>query len=291
MFRTSTTSHPLAISQNLPSLGLVFLGASASFHSRRPQHLVNQRHNVLTFSRDPQLTIHAPQPCCPPRSRKSSLNFAPAVLGKPPSASPPSIPTHLPSTSSSERLDRKESRRETPSKSVISALAGCISRRRPHQQCATGPWRHRPASPAQFLEFRDNSSLPAALRVADAPPAARRRPLHARSAPSTCSPTPRNPGSTRLYQCRRATRRLSLLGKLQLYSKASAMLRFRCPCSNPPSRKTIRSHRGKGLPATCVIAWHQRCLRSSSLKQMRVLDLVTRDWHLSRSTKSKSGFR
>jgi len=104
-----------------------------------------------------------------------------------------------------------------------------------------GPGAIGPRRPYKFLAFVDNSALPAGVTVSPTMPAGCPRAQSAhRSAPSTCSPTPRKAGTTRATSTSAAAtaRGLSLLANYSFAKSLSNAPDFRSPMFESSIHKT-----------------------------------------------------
>jgi len=192
----------LGLSRNLPRLGLVFHGAYGIFFT--PVDLntwCNQRHNVpYVFPETQQFdNFTPPATLLSSAQSQSSLNFAPAVLGKTTVSFTAFDPTRLPSTSSSGALPSKRVSAAKPlSSSATSVLAAFISSA--PTSSTTRLQAPAPSGPAARSSSWNSSQTPACPQVSPFRRLLRQVAPQARfalpSAPSTCSPTPRNPGTT-----------------------------------------------------------------------------------------------
>src|SRR5256714_4170018 len=167
----------LGLSQNLPRFGIVLHAAYGIFFT--PVDLntwCNQRHNVpYVFPETQQFDNFTPPAALLSSAQaKSSLNFAPAVLGQT-TVSFTAFDPHAPSEyvqQWSTSVEKSLGRATTLELGYLGARGIHLQRADLINNALPGPGAIGPRRPFKILEFVDGSSLPSTVNVAPTPPAA-----------------------------------------------------------------------------------------------------------------------
>jgi hypothetical protein len=290
----------LGLSRNLPRLGLVFHGAYGIFFT--PVDLntwCNQRHNVpYVFPETQQFdNFTPPATLLSSAQSQSSLNFAPAVLGKT-TVSFTAFDPHAPAEyvqQWSTSIEKSLGRETTLELGYLGARGIHLQRADLINNAPPGPGAIGPRRPLKFLEFVANSSLPASVAVSPAPPAG--CPAGALCTPVSTINLLANSAQS-WYDAgyinvrRRYAHGLSLLANYTYSKSLSNAPDFRSPMfesSIPQNDSNLAAEKGLACDVRHRLAT-SLVYDIPSVTRERLLHALTRNWNLSTVYQIQSGF-
>jgi hypothetical protein len=290
----------LGISQNLPSLGLVFHGAYGIFFT--PVDLntwCNQRHNVpYVFPETQQFdNFTPPATLLSSAQSQSSLNFAAAVLGKT-TVSFTAFDPHAPAEyvqQWSTSIEKSLGHETTLEVGYLGARGIHLQRADLINNAPPGAGAIGPRRPLKFLEFVANSSLPASVSVSPKSPAGCPggvlcTPVSTINLLANSAQSWYDAGYVNVR--RRYAHGLSLLANYTYSKSLSNAPDFRSPMFEsaiPQNDSNLAAEKG----LACDV--RHRLTTSlvydiPSLTRERLLQAVTRNWNLSTVYQIQSGF-